>query len=121
MVQSLLQYNCDVERQWHGPGGQSCSLLGLALRQGHVDMLPLLADVGAVCMADDLADMSPDLALSVSSDPATADWLRQLTGDPRSLQRLCRRRVRRQLSCDIRHEVDRLPLPAKLRQYIVQV
>ena len=121
MVQSLLQYNCDVERQWHGPGGQSCSLLGLALRQGHVDMLPVLADVGAVCMTNDLAEMSTDLASAVASDPATADWLRQLTCEPRSLQRLCRRRVRRQLSCDIRHEVDRLPLPTRLRQYIVQV
>lgn len=117
----MLQYNCDVERQWQGPGGQSYSLLGLALRQGHVDMLPLLADVGAVCMSDDVAEMSTDLALAVAVDPVKADWLRQLTCEPRSLQRLCRRRVRRQLSCDIRHEVDSLPLPARLRQYIIHV
>jgi len=117
----LLQYNCDVERQWQGPGGQSYSLLSLALRQGHEDMLPLLADVGAVCMAEDVAEMSSDLAVAVASDPAKAEWLRQLTCEPKSLQRLCRRTVRRQLSCDIRHEVDSLPLPARLKQYILQV
>jgi len=121
VVQSLLQYNCDSDRQWRGPGGQSCSLLGVALRHGHADLLPLLADVGAVCSGDDLADMSTDLASAVATDPTTADWLRRLIGEPLSLQRLCRRRIRRQLSCDIRREVDRLPLPTKLRQYIVNV
>ena len=121
VVRSLLQYNCDVERQWQGPGGQSCSLLGVALRHGHVNMLPLLADAGVLCTADDLAEMSADLASAVACDEALAEWLQQLTGEPRSLQCLCRRRVRRQLSCDIRHEVDRLPLPTKLRQYIVYV
>ena len=121
VVQSLLQYNCDVERQWQGPGGQSCSLLGVALQHAHLNMLSLLADAGAVCTVDDLAEMSVDLASAVVSDPATADWLRELVSEPRSLQRLCRRRIRRQLSCDIHHEVDRLPLPSKLRQYIVQV
>ena len=121
VVQSLLQYNCDVERQWQGPGGQSCSLVGVALRHGHVDMLPLLADVGAVCTSEDLAEMSADLSSTVASDPSMSDWLRQFTVEPRLLQSLCRRRVRRQLSCDIRHEVDRLPLPTKLRQYIVKV
>ena len=121
VVQSLLQYNCDVERQWQGPGGQSCSLLGIALRHGHLNMLPLLADAGAVCTANDLNEMSTDLASAVVSDPATADWLRELVSEPRSLQRLCRRQIRRQLSCDIHHEIDRLPLPNKLQQYIVQV
>ena len=117
----MLQYNCDAGRQWQGPGGQSCALLGVALRHGHTALLPLLADVGAVCTHDDLAEMDPELASTVAADPEKAAWLRRLTAEPQSLQQLCRQRIRRQLSCDIRHEVDRLPLPTRLRQYIVQV
>jgi len=121
VVQSLLQYNCDADRRWQGPGGQSYSLLGVALRYGHTKMLPLLANVGAVCTNEDLAEMDSDLASAVACDPETAEWLRQLTTEPRSLQNLCRQRVRRQLSCDIRREVDRLPLPTRLQQYIIRV
>ena len=116
----MLQYNCDAARQWQGPGGQSCSLLGVAVRHGQTDMLPLLAGVGAACTAGDLADVDPDLQ-PAAADVETADWLRRVAGQPPSLQQLCRQRVRRRLSCDIRHEVDRLPLPTRLRQYILQV
>ena len=116
VVQSLLQYNCDAARQWRGPGGQSCSLVGLAVRHGHDALLPLLASVGAACTAAELAAAAP------RDRRDGAGWLRRAAGDaPPPLQQLCRRRVRRQLSCDIRHEVQRLPLPSRLRQYLVQV
>jgi len=121
VVQSLLQYNCDAERQWQGPGGQSCSLLGVALRHGYTDMLPLLSGIGAVCTEHDLAEVSAELASSMLTDPSMTDWLSRLTSEPQPLQRLCRRQVRRRLSCDIRREVERLPLPTTLRYYIVQV
>lgn len=114
VVQSLLQYNCSVERQWKGPGGQSCSLLGVVLQQGQVDMLSLLASVGAVCTSDDLKEM-------FTTEPRTLDLLHEIMTELSSLQQLCRRTIRRQLSCDIRHEVKRLPLPNRLQQYIVEV
>lgn len=121
VVHSLLQYNCDAGRQWQGPGGQSCSLLGVALRHGHTALLPLLADVGAVCTRDDLADLDPELASAIAGDCETSILVRRLTTEPRSLQQLCRQRIRSRLSCDIRHEVNWLPLPNRLRQFIVQV
>jgi hypothetical protein len=117
VVRILLQYNCSAHRLWQGPGGLSYSLFSVALRHGYVDILPLLADVGAVVRCSPYSgDISADI---LANDDVTA-WLSVITSQPQALQQLCRQRIRQLLTCNIHSEVNSLPLPVTLQQYIVR-
>jgi SOCS box len=117
VVRILLQYNCSAKRLWQGPGGQSYSLFNVALRHGYVDLLPMLADVGADVRC---SPYNGDISTDVLSNDEVVAWLNSITNQPRSLQQHCRQRIRQLLTCNIHIEAKSLPLPVTLQQYILQ-
>lgn len=118
IVRLLLLQNCDVRRQCT-IAGRKYELLTTALRNGYKQLIRLLVTAGCSLHCYLQLATAGSLHQSLTDDPLLFSWLHETATSPRSLLQQCRLVVRQSLSCNIASEVQCLPLPTTLKEYIM--
>ncbi len=117
IVKMLLLQNCDVRRSCT-IAGRTQHILATALRNGYKQLVKILVSAGCNCSKVYFWYCNNMVHQSIMEDEAmTARLLHQVCNPPQLLHQ-CRIVIRQLLTCDIHHQVDTLPLPHTLKDYL---
>ena len=110
IVHMLLRLNCRVDRVV-----KDTPLFIVALKQGDVGLLRLLAEAGAECSCAQPLLATRALPSDLTENKKSMTWLYDVTTNPRTLRDIAAIRVRRCMGHGIEKAVTLLPLPATLQ------
>ena len=114
----LLQHNCDMTTVLK-IGSNSFSVFALALRHGYSEMLPLLVDAGCDTRCFQTWFQRVMISHTILEDDKLLSWLHWVTSNPRPLRLICRDKIRQSLTHKINQELDALPLPTRVKNFIL--
>lgn len=121
IIRLMVKHNCDPEQPGkYFSNGIYKSLFQIAAEKGHYEICRMLATYGYVdftARVQIYTNYVPPRLVTESED--VVQWLRRKMQTATSLQELCRKCIRKRLGYKIVQNVECLPMPRALKDYVL--
>lgn len=120
IIQAMIEHNCDLEvpGKYYSDGVYK-SLFQIAAEKGHFETCRLLAQFGYLDFSARVFFHTNYFPTRVSDSDAAVQWLRKKLQTVTSLQVLCRKCIRKRLGHKIQQNVENLPVPRALKDFVI--